>query len=297
MLLGCIADDLTGATDLALMLTRAGMKTVQVMQVPDKSADLSSYDAVVVALKTRTCPVGEAVSVSLAAADALLAGGRATGRHAARPGSPLHEALVDSGLAQGVSTETEVTQYPGLYSIGIETRAGADLASLEQALNATLQRAVDRAAPADVAAAAHDAATAFNLEADSNRSIADLLVVFEGADSYARIASLLDEIAAVGVDDVRAFARGEITHHERLLRRGRYARRVLEHGDEAPRAVVVTFGARVREVPDARALAEEHAAFEASVPREPTRATFGHGRTLPERDGRAEERGHAQRAE
>ncbi len=75
MLLGCIADDLTGATDLALMLTRAGMKTVQVMQVPDKSEDLSGYDAVVVALKTRTCPVGEAVSLSLAAADALLAGG------------------------------------------------------------------------------------------------------------------------------------------------------------------------------------------------------------------------------
>ena len=34
MLLGCIADDLTGATDLALMLTRAGMRTVQVMGVP-----------------------------------------------------------------------------------------------------------------------------------------------------------------------------------------------------------------------------------------------------------------------
>ena len=75
MLLGCIADDLTGATDLALMLTRAGMKTVQVMQVPEKNADLSGYDAVVVALKTRTCPVGEAVSLSLAAADALLNGG------------------------------------------------------------------------------------------------------------------------------------------------------------------------------------------------------------------------------
>lgn len=75
MLLGCIADDLTGATDLALMLTRAGMKTVQVMEVPDKSADLTGYDAVVVALKTRTCPVSDAVSLSLAAADALLAGG------------------------------------------------------------------------------------------------------------------------------------------------------------------------------------------------------------------------------
>ncbi|MEZ5854798.1 MAG: four-carbon acid sugar kinase family protein [Hyphomicrobiaceae bacterium] len=35
MLLGCIADDLTGATDLAIMLTRAGMRTLQVMEVPD----------------------------------------------------------------------------------------------------------------------------------------------------------------------------------------------------------------------------------------------------------------------
>ena len=75
MLLGCIADDLTGATDLALMLTRAGMRTVQVMQVPTASDDLSGFDAVVVALKTRTCPPEEAVSLSLAAADALRGGG------------------------------------------------------------------------------------------------------------------------------------------------------------------------------------------------------------------------------
>ena len=75
MLLGCIADDLTGATDLALMLTRAGMRTVQVMQVPDATDDLSGFDAVVVALKSRTCPADEAVSQSLAAADALKAGG------------------------------------------------------------------------------------------------------------------------------------------------------------------------------------------------------------------------------
>lgn len=73
MLLGCIADDLTGATDLALMLTRAGMRTVQVMQVPDAGNKLDGFDAVVVALKTRTCPVEEAVSLSLKSADALLA--------------------------------------------------------------------------------------------------------------------------------------------------------------------------------------------------------------------------------
>jgi 3-dehydrotetronate 4-kinase len=75
MLLGCIADDLTGATDLALMLTRAGMRTVQVMTVPDASTNLDGYDAVVVALKSRTNPPADAVAMSLASAEALLARG------------------------------------------------------------------------------------------------------------------------------------------------------------------------------------------------------------------------------
>ena len=73
MLLGCIADDLTGATDLAIMLTRAGMRTLQVMQVPAGKMKLDGYDAIVVALKTRTCPVAEAIELSLKSADALLA--------------------------------------------------------------------------------------------------------------------------------------------------------------------------------------------------------------------------------
>ncbi|MEZ5851309.1 MAG: four-carbon acid sugar kinase family protein [Hyphomicrobiaceae bacterium] len=73
MLLGCIADDLTGATDLAIMLTRAGMRTLQIMQVPDAGMALAGYDAIVVALKTRTCPVAEAIDLSLKSADALLA--------------------------------------------------------------------------------------------------------------------------------------------------------------------------------------------------------------------------------
>ena len=36
--LGCIADDLTGATDVALMLQNAGMRTVQVIGVPSGAA-------------------------------------------------------------------------------------------------------------------------------------------------------------------------------------------------------------------------------------------------------------------
>lgn len=75
MLLGCIADDLTGATDLALMLTRSGMRTIQVMGVPGPSTRLDGADAVVIALKSRTNPAVEAVAWSLASADALLAAG------------------------------------------------------------------------------------------------------------------------------------------------------------------------------------------------------------------------------
>ncbi len=75
MLLGCIADDLTGATDLALTLTRGGMRTVQIMGVPTDIAPYSHFDAVVVALKSRTNPVDEAVDWSLRSCEALLAGG------------------------------------------------------------------------------------------------------------------------------------------------------------------------------------------------------------------------------
>ena len=75
MLLGCIADDITGATDLALTLKRSGMRTIQVMGVPNDPAELEPYDAVVVALKSRTNPVSEAVDWSLQSCDVLLAAG------------------------------------------------------------------------------------------------------------------------------------------------------------------------------------------------------------------------------
>jgi len=71
-LLGCIADDFTGATDLASTLVREGMTAVQTIGIPTA---MPAADAVVVALKSRTAPVGDAVAQSLAAADALLAAG------------------------------------------------------------------------------------------------------------------------------------------------------------------------------------------------------------------------------
>ena len=64
-LLGCIADDFTGATDLANMLVREGMRTVQTIGVPDVAP--TEVDAIVVALKSRTIPADQAVAESLAA--------------------------------------------------------------------------------------------------------------------------------------------------------------------------------------------------------------------------------------
>jgi len=73
LLLGCIADDFTGATDLANTLVKGGMTAVQVIGVP--TGPLPEADAVIIALKSRTAPVGEAVAQSLAACDALLVAG------------------------------------------------------------------------------------------------------------------------------------------------------------------------------------------------------------------------------
>jgi uncharacterized protein YgbK (DUF1537 family) len=66
LLLGCIADDFTGATDLANNLVRAGMRVVQAIGVPEGPL-AADVDAVVIALKSRTNPVHEAVEQSLAA--------------------------------------------------------------------------------------------------------------------------------------------------------------------------------------------------------------------------------------
>ncbi len=64
--LGCIADDFTGATDLANNLVRAGMRVVLTVDVPTQAEPVDA-DAVVVALKSRTVPAARAVEQSLRA--------------------------------------------------------------------------------------------------------------------------------------------------------------------------------------------------------------------------------------
>ena len=65
--LGCIADDYTGASDLANTLTRAGLRTVQTIGVPADDLALPEVDAVVVSLKSRSIEAELAVSRSRAA--------------------------------------------------------------------------------------------------------------------------------------------------------------------------------------------------------------------------------------
>ena len=66
-ILGCIADDVTGATDIALMLARNGMRTVQMLGLPT-AAQRCQADAIVVALKTRSIAPQTAIDESVAAA-------------------------------------------------------------------------------------------------------------------------------------------------------------------------------------------------------------------------------------
>src|SRR3954468_11293224 len=74
-ILGIIADDFTGATDIAGMLVKGGMRTIQTIGIPSKGTIPDDVDAVVVALKTRSIPAREAIAQSLDALKALQAAG------------------------------------------------------------------------------------------------------------------------------------------------------------------------------------------------------------------------------
>ncbi|MDF4922348.1 four-carbon acid sugar kinase family protein, partial [Vibrio parahaemolyticus] len=74
MLLGVIADDFTGATDIAGFLVENGMRSVQLNGIPKEEIDVNA-DAVVISLKSRSCPVDEAIEDSVAALKWLQANG------------------------------------------------------------------------------------------------------------------------------------------------------------------------------------------------------------------------------
>ena len=63
ILLGCIADDFTGGTDLADTLVRGGMRTVQTNGLPPEGLALPDTDAVVVSVKCRSVAPEKAVGL------------------------------------------------------------------------------------------------------------------------------------------------------------------------------------------------------------------------------------------
>jgi uncharacterized protein YgbK (DUF1537 family) len=69
--LGCVADDYTGGTDVAAAFRRSGLRTVLLFGPPRAGTVVPDSDAVVVALKTRSVPAGEAVTASRAVQDWL----------------------------------------------------------------------------------------------------------------------------------------------------------------------------------------------------------------------------------
>uniref|UniRef100_UPI00092FCC0E 3-oxo-tetronate kinase n=1 Tax=Photorhabdus heterorhabditis TaxID=880156 RepID=UPI00092FCC0E len=64
--LGVIADDFTGATDIASFMVQSGWRVVQLLVAPDENTVVpQNIDAIVISLKSRSCPVDEAVNNSL----------------------------------------------------------------------------------------------------------------------------------------------------------------------------------------------------------------------------------------
>ncbi|WP_420548753.1 3-oxo-tetronate kinase [Curvivirga sp.] len=65
VILGCIADDLTGATDIAMILQRSGLKVAQIVGVPYDQTPVPDADAIVISLKSRTIPAADAIDQSI----------------------------------------------------------------------------------------------------------------------------------------------------------------------------------------------------------------------------------------
>ena len=148
MLLGCIADDFTGATDLANTLTRQGMATVVLFGVPADDLPIRDADAVVVALKSRSIAAADAVTQSLAALDWL--------RHhgARRPPLPASKALrvgepAAGGPARSTPRESESgTQIYFKYCSTFDSTDAGNIGPVTEALLAALRADFTVACPA-----------------------------------------------------------------------------------------------------------------------------------------------------
>ena len=149
--------------------------------------------------------------------DGVLAGGKTPGRDRVGPGSRLHRALIDAGLATNVTTEVELSEYPGLYSIGVDAVPDANLDAIEASLDAVLTETMTALGDDEVRRAARQVSAALAFDADSNRAIADLLPVYEQMGSVALLSSIPQRVLAVDAASVRAFARRRLGRDRRSI--------------------------------------------------------------------------------
>ncbi|EGJ11475.1 MULTISPECIES: 3-oxo-tetronate kinase [Rubrivivax] len=196
--LGCIADDSTGATDLANNLVRAGMRVVQTIGVPPGPLD-ADVDAVVVALKSRTIAPEDAVAQSVAALTWLQAQGAtqfyfkycSTFDSTARGNiGPVTEALMDAldvpfTIATPAFPENQRTVFKGHLFVGdlLLSDSGMKDHPLTPMTDANLVRV---------------------LQAQCKRKVGliDYQVVGQGADAVrARIAELKAQGVAIAIVD------------------------------------------------------------------------------------------------
>jgi 3-dehydrotetronate 4-kinase len=209
ILLGCIADDFTGATDLANNLVRGGMRVVQTIGAPGEPLQADA-DAVVVALKSRTIPAAEAVAQSLQALHWLQAQGAqqiyfkycSTFDSTAQGNiGPVAEALMDElgadfTIATPAFPDNQRTVFKGYLFVGdvLLSESGMRDHPLTPMTDANLVRV---------------------LQAQSRRKVGliDHRVVAAGADAIAR---RIDELRAQGV----AIAVVDAVSNDDLLRLG-----------------------------------------------------------------------------
>ena len=182
---------------------------------------------------------------TLLALDGVLAGGKGPGRGAARRGTRLHRALVEQGPATSVSTEVELSEYPGVYEIRVTAPGGADLQAVEARLDEVFADVARNASQDEVTHAVRQSRADLAFAATSNRAMANLLSVYEQLGSYTLLADLprrLDRVTAAGV---QALAREGLARDRRSI--GTFV-------PEASEGTETTAGATVDE--PARAAAE-----------------------------------------
>jgi zinc protease len=160
-------------------------------------------------------PASSSDFATLLALDGVLAGGKAPGREDARQGSRLHRALVESGMASRVTTEVELSEYPALYSIGVDAARDADLAVIETRLDAALADAIATIDKDEVARAVRQIRADLAFSAASNRSVANLLTVYEQMGSFALLASIPERLDMITPETLRAFARERLAPDRR----------------------------------------------------------------------------------